>query len=112
MPTGKPGTKSPHGTANRYRNHGCRCERCRKAWSVYFTARRQACGHVRPRSIYLAEIKARADLLHGRESSYNRGCRCDACRDAAADARRQRRHADLEASRAYDREYKRRKRAA
>ena len=25
----------PHGTANRYRNLGCRCDPCREAWVAY-----------------------------------------------------------------------------
>jgi hypothetical protein len=46
---------------------------------------------------------------HGTEGAYNRGCSCDECRAAAAAARRRRRAANPIASRAYDREYKRRR---
>jgi hypothetical protein len=53
------------------------------------------------------------EVKHGTETMYGkRGCRCDGCRAAAAAARRMRRHADPEATRAYDREYKRRHRDA
>jgi hypothetical protein len=49
---------------------------------------------------------------HGTENRYGHGCRCDACRAAAAQARRERRHADIEATRAYDRARRRVTRAA
>ncbi|MGI4896908.1 MAG: helix-turn-helix domain-containing protein [Janthinobacterium lividum] len=29
-----------HGSANGYRNYGCRCERCTRAWTVYQRERR------------------------------------------------------------------------
>ncbi len=30
-----------HGTANGYKNLGCRCERCRRAWSEYVGERQK-----------------------------------------------------------------------
>lgn len=56
--------------------------------------------------VYLAERFAEPPP-HGTESRYTGElrCRCDLCRAAAATARRERRHADPDATRAYDRAY-------
>jgi len=103
-----------HGTNNGYVNHGCRCEPCHEANKAYQRSRnhlknewRWRTGRSKPLEEHLAEIEA----AHGTESRYQR-CDCPECRQAAADARRRRRHADIEAARAYDREYKRKRRAA
>jgi hypothetical protein len=50
-----------HGTAKEY-NKGCRCEKCKKAKSVYRTE---------------SPIKG-----HGTAWYYSKGCRCDSCQDA------------------------------
>lgn len=76
------------------------------------TARREYVRDIydlRPRDVYLAEVEP----PHGTESRYvsrRFRCRCDECRAAASSARRTRRAAGIEATRAYDRAYKRRRR--
>lgn len=100
-----------HGTYNMYANHKCRCDPCRKAASAYVLAANHRTGRCRPREQYLAELAAQPKV-HGTEGGYNRGCRCASCKDASVEARKRRRHADIERTRAYDRAYKRRSRAA
>jgi hypothetical protein len=103
MPRGVPGSKGPHGTVNRYTSHGCRCRLCKDAIRDY---EREKFGH-RPREVVDAERAAQ----HGTESKYRAGCRCESCRRAATQARRERRRANREAANAYDREYRRRRQA-
>lgn len=110
MTRGVPGTKSPHGSPWRYKNHGCRCRECTSAWSSYHVAYLHRTGRTKPRDIYLAEL--RANPVHGTEGGYIRGCRCEPCRVAAREARKERRHRNAEADRAYQREYRRRRKAA
>ena len=110
-----------HGTANGYTNLGCRCDACRDANTAYRKATGTA-GYKRDRCPDCGCMKyaryercqacehARRRPPHGTESRY-RTCRCDACRKAAADARRARRHANIEATRTYDRTLKRKHRA-
>lgn len=95
MPRGYPGTMAPHGTLTRYTSHACRCDECRTSMRDY---RRRVYGQ-RPREVVDAERAAK----HGSEAMYKNGCRCDVCREGAAAARRARRHANPEATRAYDR---------
>jgi hypothetical protein len=59
--------KIEHGTANSY-NKGCRCDRCRKA-----------------KSIYRKETPINS---HGTKWYYDKGCRCDYCIDAKKAYRR------------------------
>lgn len=35
----KRGSSVPHGTASRYTNYHCRCDKCRQAWATYFRSR-------------------------------------------------------------------------
>jgi len=51
--------------------------------------------------------RALAQDNHGTESRYSLGCRCDLCKAASAAARRKRRAADPEATRAYERSRRR-----
>lgn len=92
-----------HGTANAYNNLGCRCAKCRKAWSAYnarLTATPCAAGCGRTVQGRYREgtmcrdcrTLANRTAPHGTETVYTWGCRCDACRHAATDARRKRRH--------------------
>jgi hypothetical protein len=105
VPRGYPGTMAPHGTLTRYTTHNCRCDECRTAATEH---KRRVNGY-RSRAVVDAERAAQ----HGTESKYtNSGCRCDACRAASAAARRSRRAADREATNAYYRAYRRRKKAA
>jgi hypothetical protein len=102
-----------HGTNNGYGNHGCRCDPCRTANNAYQRAtyeRLREKRGIRPHAEYVAQM--RETLVHGNETGYNRGCRCELCKPAGAAGRRRRRHADLEKANAYDREYKRRRAAA
>jgi hypothetical protein len=112
MARGVHGSKPPHGTAGRYNNHKCRCGECREAWRIYIRERSWRLGYHRPLDQVLSERRATAEARdnHGTETRYQLGCRCQVCRDGVADARRQRRWADIEATRAYDRERYRRER--
>lgn len=74
----------------------------RSGWQTRYNRNK---GH-RPIEVYNAERAAR----HGTVSMYKNGCRCDGCRLASADAKRAWRQRNLEASRAYDREYQKRRR--
>ena len=61
-----------HGTLSGYRNHGCRCTKCRAASAAY-----QAEWRARPRDP--------DSLRHGEASTYcNQGCRCVPCTAASA----------------------------
>lgn len=110
-----------HGTANGYSNLGCRCDACRKAQTAYMKARglagykEDACACGRPKRVVATKCwvchKEDNRAEHGTESRYKGGCRCKFCRAAAAAERRRRRHANLAATRAYDREYQARRRA-
>ena len=110
LPVGDP----RHGTVNGYGNLGCRCESCRVAHTAYFREWRNRTGRTQPRADYVAAVRAAAEARdnHGTETRYSAGCRCDACRAAQNDARRRRRHENLEETRAYDRAYRARRRAA
>jgi hypothetical protein len=109
-----------HGTVNEYANFGCRCDLCKSAMAEYQKERREVpcveCG--RPRwsranGTGLCEEcwieQARRPITHGTQSGYKKGCRCDECRAVSNAARSRHRLANIEASRAYDREYKRRR---
>lgn len=92
-----------HGTPNGYSNLGCRCRRCREAQTEYLRARGigpyrtdpcPECGN--PKTPVSARCRdcenAEREAPHGTESRYSR-CGCEECRAAAAEARRERRHA-------------------
>lgn len=95
-----------HGTANGYNRLGCRCTACREAWTAYHREYMHRAGRAEPVDAYNDRRALLADLAdnHGTEWRYKRGCRCDACRAAAAQCRRDRRHANIDATRAYERE--------
>lgn len=101
MPKGIPGSRgpTPHGTVRGYIHYECRCDDCLQANREYYGRRSLI--------EYLTDVAAE----HGTESGYSVGCRCDRCREASAAARRRRRYANIEVARAYDREYKRTRRA-
>jgi hypothetical protein len=97
-----------HGTVNEYANYGCRCEKCRAAYSEYQGERRrhqiesgaygvcERCGESlrHPETKHLCRPcydATRPEAPHGSESRYER-CDCDECREAAAGARKARRH--------------------
>jgi hypothetical protein len=91
-----PGDGDPrHGTRNGYVNLGCRCDLCRAASSVSSLEYKHRTGRAVPMEQHLAAVRAEAEARdnHGTESRYNLGCRCRACRNGAAAARRRRRHA-------------------
>lgn len=56
-------------------------------------------GRHRPRDQYLADLRGPngENLVHGNETGYNRGCRCELCKEAGAQARRERRKRNPEA---------------
>lgn len=91
---GVPGTMPPHGNYSRYQNHGCRCDRCREAATTYAREWRHRTGYALPREDYLLLLRRKAELRdnHGTETRYKFGCRCDVCKAAAAQARRDRRN--------------------
>ena len=100
-----------HGTQNGYGNLGCRCGECREAHRVYDLEVKHRRGYSLPRDVWL-RLNRGTSAAHGTETRYVAGCRCGQCRRAANEERWRRRHVDLEAARKYDREYKRRRRAA
>ena len=75
--TTKTGRLIAHGTPSSYSNHKCRCDECREAWNVACARKkRERVGMIMP-----------TDMEHGRESGYQRGCRCEKCKRAHADYR-------------------------
>lgn len=92
-----------HGTFDGYNNHVCRCDACKAAGKEYRLSRLVPCANhcgrkIKPRKEHsgLCRECSRVARLgpdkHGTESQYtNRGCRCDACKEAMAEARRGRR---------------------
>lgn len=109
--------RSWHGTANGYSNYNCRCDDCRKAHSEYMRKRytkpctTPGCPNTywqlgykksknQNRLCYLCWNKKRKtkpeDRVHGTESTYNYGCRCELCVSAASQKRRERRHKQAE----------------
>lgn len=64
---------SRHGTVNGYSNHGCRCQKCRDAWTPAVLELR----HARAAKI------TPDDPRHGTYNFYvNHRCRCELCREA------------------------------
>lgn len=108
-----------HGTNNEYANYGCRCAACRAAASQYQAQRKRTvpcsvCGKVIWRHNKSGKCTSCVQLIpieerHGTETGYSKGCRCSACRGAAAEARRRRRAANPEHEREYQRTYQRRR---
>lgn len=64
-----------HGTSGGYTNHKCRCNDCRLAWNAY-SRRNKA----KRRSRFVDD----GSIIHGKASSYQRGCNCDLCLSASA----------------------------
>lgn len=72
----------PHGTWNAYVNHGCRCERCKKASAKH---RRD----LREKKKLAVQSEESGSIPHGTRSGYAYHlCRCDACKTAHSDYRR------------------------
>lgn len=98
-----PNKPIPHGTKNGYNNYRCRCRDCRRAWSAYYSqfvtipcpnCGTPILGRYRPGAMCRA-CRAIAktiplDERHGTETGYSKGCRCDSCRTASNEARRNR----------------------
>src|SRR5512146_1820006 len=80
-----------HGTTNGYNNLGCRCDRCRAAWTEYYVEWTHRTSRHLSRENYRALLVSQPPPPHGTESRYSRGCRCDKCRRASANARYRRR---------------------
>jgi hypothetical protein len=77
-----------HGTANTYKNLGCRCNRCSEAARLDARSARHA-RYARRLLIDGVWIAPVADDRHGLPYTYNSwGCRCEPCTDAAAADRR------------------------
>lgn len=82
-----------HGTANGYMNYGCRCDRCRKAYSEYHKMRRHenlehynSLARVRSNRHHAKALKKmqqdQEDERHGSYYGYQIGCRCARCKKA------------------------------
>lgn len=109
-----------HGSYNGYHNHGCRCGPCTTANTAYYREKAydkdvcDRCGNLKNRKAEICQACRNVEISapHGSETRY-RGkngapCRCDLCRAAASAARKERRHANPEATRAHGRLYKQR----
>lgn len=84
-----------HGTYDAYNNHGCRCEECKRAAREYRQSMMTDCpggcgrkvhGRYRPDRLCRSCVKKKP-LIHGTESGYQKGCRCDRCRAASTAGR-------------------------
>lgn len=64
-----------HGTYSRYKRKGCRCALCKAANRLYVGRWRRAKG--------IEERRHRCS--HGSTTMYRHGCRCEPCREAAAE---------------------------
>jgi hypothetical protein len=100
-----------HGKATTYGNYACRCRRCTEAWRIYHREYLHRSGRNKPLAKWREEQainKLNNPPEHGTESRYGGSykCRCEQCRKAATEARRQRRNANPEASRLYDKRYR------
>lgn len=77
---------SEHGTLSHYNNHGCRCDPCKAAQTIYrheYQARKAA---GLPARTYKPKVE------HGTVNGYqHHKCRCDLCRAAIAQRRREQR---------------------
>lgn len=92
-----------HGTNNEYQNYGCRCDECRAAGAEHqrmtYKTPCSGCGApvwrrgLKPTTGLCRRClgETRRTAVHGTESRYTGGCRCDECRGASRDARRRRR---------------------
>jgi len=73
-----------HGTESTYKNHGCRCDRCRAAAVDAVRRRRRAAAQLaRAHFEATGEHYVAAVGPHGKQYCYDfRGCRCEPCRGA------------------------------
>lgn len=73
-----------HGKISEYFRHKCRCEECRKCYSVWKKEyrRKKAIADGIPHGV---RLPYRRESKHGEELSYTRGCRCDLCRKGHAE---------------------------
>lgn len=94
-----------HGRASSYTNWKCRCVACRAAWRDQHREYLHRTGRTRPAEVYRADLEEKKAAYHGTEGTYQR-CKCVRCTAAATEARKQRRYATPDATRAYDREYR------
>lgn len=62
-------TDQIHGTETSYNKHGCRCDDCRAAHTVYTRQKREN-----------ARKRGFAGYTHGANAAYAAGCRCEKCR--------------------------------
>lgn len=79
-----------HGTSNGYTNLKCRCQPCRDAWAAYFATRKLRM-RMRLLGVDVPQTTKhkRVEPTHGSPSTYrNWGCRCDSCRRASTETRR------------------------
>jgi len=67
-----------HGKISTYTQHGCRCDECRKAHTMW-------------KKLYDCGLIQKRERKHGTISKYNAGCRCQICKTACRDYTRARR---------------------
>lgn len=79
-----------HGTVTGYGKHGCRCQPCTAASSA------MAVDYARRRKSDVRAGLVPSDAMTHGLSGYSLGCRCEVCREARLDYRRQRRERGLE----------------
>lgn len=70
VPHGFDRRRTPEGTSNGYGNYGCRCQKCRDAWAVYYSQQVRATLRKKPIPGH----------VHGTPNGYsNYSCRCADC---------------------------------
>lgn len=88
----KQSTDIPHGTGHGYRNYGCRCVECTAANAAsakrYRLENPEASRAAHQR--YMKKLRKSDDIPHGTTHGYvNYRCRCDECRRANTEYRRE-----------------------
>jgi hypothetical protein len=77
-----------HGTINAYKNHGCRCDKCKQAIADYqreYYQKKTKGISTRKYDLTPVDPDDPDDPRHGTVNGYRKGCRCDECKQAIND---------------------------